>query len=69
MKEIEVKALLKLIKRFPFFNKYEKRYIDDGIYEIKNFFKDNMYLNLISNENELFLKDKNYSIMTDLELD
>jgi len=30
-------------KRFPIINKYEKRDIDDGIYKIDIFFKDNIY--------------------------
>ena len=55
-------SLIKMNKRFPFFNKYEKSDINDGIYKIENFFKENMYINVNFNDNKLYLKEKNDSI-------
>jgi len=48
--------------RFPILNKHEKKDIDDGYYKIENFFKTNIYINLNLNNNQLYLKEKNYSI-------
>ncbi len=56
------KSLIKMNKRFPFINKYEKRDIDDGIYKIENFFKSNMYINLNLTDNQLYLKENNDSL-------
>ena len=47
--------------RFPIFNKYEMKDIDDGYYKIENFFKTNIYINLNLNDNQLYLKEKNES--------
>ena len=47
--------------RFPIFNKYEKKDIDDGNYKIENFLKTNIYINLNLNDNQLYLKEKNES--------
>ena len=52
------KILIKMNKRFPFFNKYEKRDIEDGIYKIKNYYKENMYINLNIIYDKLYLKYK-----------
>ena len=49
-------------KRFPVFNKYEKRDIEDWIYKIENYFKDNMYINLNITDKQLYLKEKKNSI-------
>ena len=57
------KSLIKMNKRFPIFNKYEKRDIDDGIYKIENFYKSNMYINLNLNDNQLYLKENNNSLI------
>ena len=62
------KSLIKMNKRFPFLNKYEKRDIDDGIYKFQNFFKDNMYVNLNLTDNQLYLKEKNASITDTFEI-
>jgi hypothetical protein len=56
------KSLIKMNKRFPFSNKYEKRDIDDGIYKIENFFKSNIYINLNLTDNQLYLKENNDSL-------
>jgi len=37
------KSLIKMNKRSPIFNKYKKIDIDNGIYRIEKFSKDNMY--------------------------
>ena len=62
------KSLIKMNKRFPFINKYEKRDIDDGIYKIENFFKSNMYINLNLTDNQLYLKEKNDSRIDTFEI-
>ena len=56
------KSLIKMNKRFPRFNKYERRDIEDGIYKIENFLKNNMYINLNLTANQLYLKEKKKSI-------
>ena len=60
------KSLIKMNKRFPNFNEYKD--IDNGIYRIENFSKDNMYINLNLNDNTLYLKEKNKLITDKFEI-
>ena len=62
------KSLIKMNKRFPFINNYEKRDIDDGIYKLEHFFKENMYINLNLTDNQLYLKEKNDSRIDTFEI-
>ena len=62
------KSLIKMNNRFPIFNKYEKKDIEDGYYKIENYFNSNMYINLNPNENQLYLKEKNGTINDTFEI-
>ena len=61
------KSLIKMNKRFPLFNKYERKDIEDATYQINHFFKDNIYIILNDINNKLYL-NKNDSITDMFEI-